>query len=309
MGADDFHEQVSSLIELDEDALLVRLADEVVLGVGPLDPDRKRAVARAWMDAQRERLRLTICRDPRIQALRETASDERIELAAAVADLVATVTGKLPAATVATLVVKAAEHGAEALVRYRLEHLAREVLPAARSCGVDRPVEIHVRPLRSRLHAALTLPAGDGALIVIDDAVHDLTMSFARWLTACWAPPHVTPGVARPPVALYDAVRVVRAELGAVRWNGALWQPVVPTLPDESRMFAAMLGELAMKFVLAHEIGHIALGHLDRGEHDDAGNRARELQADAYAARVFAGGCAVCGGVQVVRPRRRRGWA
>jgi len=107
MSADSFHGQVAALIDLDRDALLVRLADEVALGVGPLDADRKRSIARAWMDAQRERLRLAICGDPGIEALRETASDGRIELSAAVADLVASVTDALPAATVAVLLVRA----------------------------------------------------------------------------------------------------------------------------------------------------------------------------------------------------------
>lgn len=107
MSADDFHGQVAALIDLDRDALLARLAEEVALGVSPLDPDRKRSIARAWMDAQRERLRLMICRDPGVTALRETATDARIELAAAVADLVASVTGKMPAATVAVLLVRA----------------------------------------------------------------------------------------------------------------------------------------------------------------------------------------------------------
>jgi hypothetical protein len=106
MAADDFREQVASLVGLDEDALLVRLADEVVLGVGPLDPDRKRMIARAWVDAQRERLRSAICANPRIRQLHETASEDILELAAAVADLVASITGNLPAATLAVLLVR-----------------------------------------------------------------------------------------------------------------------------------------------------------------------------------------------------------
>jgi len=132
------------------------------------------------------------------------------------------------------------------------------------------------------------MPAGADAVIVVDDAVHDLTMSVARWITASWASPsEPSPRAAPPAVELYDAVRVVRAELGSVRWNGALWQPVIVALPDESRWFAAMLGELALKFVLAHEIGHIALGHLDRDHHDGPGGFAREQEADAFAARVL----------------------
>ena len=94
------------MIDLDEATLLARLADDVALGVGPLDPDRKRLVARAWIEAQRERLRAVICEDPQIRLLRESTSDDRVALAAAVADLVASLTGNLAAATVAVLMVR-----------------------------------------------------------------------------------------------------------------------------------------------------------------------------------------------------------
>lgn len=180
-----------------------------------------------------------------------------------------------------------AEQAAEGVVRHRLELMVEEVLPAVRRCGGGSDGSLHIRPLRSRLYAALTLPAGEDAVIVVDDAVHDLTMSVARWITASWASPSEPPNEAPPAVELYDAVRVVRTELGSVRWNGALWQPVVVEFSDESRWFAAMLGELALKFVLAHEIGHIALGHLDRDRHDGTDALVREQQADAFATRVL----------------------
>jgi hypothetical protein len=106
MSIDEYREEISALVDLDEDALLVRLAGEVVLGVGPLDPNRKRSIARSWMEAQRDRLRSAVCGSAQIEVLRQSASDERIETAAAVADLVAAVTGKLPAATVAMLLVR-----------------------------------------------------------------------------------------------------------------------------------------------------------------------------------------------------------
>lgn len=106
MGSEDYRGQVASLIDLEENALLLRLADEVALGLGPLDPDRKRSIARAWFGAQRERLRVVICADPQIRALRESTSGDRVALAAALADLVATLTGNLGAATVAVLIVR-----------------------------------------------------------------------------------------------------------------------------------------------------------------------------------------------------------
>lgn len=105
MSADEFRDQVASLSRLDEDELLVMLADAVVLGVGPLDPDRKRSLGRAWMDAQLDRLREVVCGEAGA-ALRDVALSDEIEAAAGVADLVAAVTGKLPAATVAMLLVR-----------------------------------------------------------------------------------------------------------------------------------------------------------------------------------------------------------
>jgi hypothetical protein len=106
MTTDGYRAAVEPLLNLSEADLLVRLADDVALGVGPLDPDRKRSIARAWLDAQREALRDAVCGNARIRLLRETAADDSVELAAAVADLVAGVSGKLPAATVAVLMLK-----------------------------------------------------------------------------------------------------------------------------------------------------------------------------------------------------------
>jgi hypothetical protein len=105
MSASEFRDRVAALVDVDEDTLLVMLADAVVLGVGPLDPERKRSLGRAWLDAQRDRLREVVC-GKRGAAFREVASSDAIAAAAGVADLVATVTGKLPAATVATLLVR-----------------------------------------------------------------------------------------------------------------------------------------------------------------------------------------------------------
>jgi len=44
---------------------------------------------------------------------------------------------------------------------------------------------------------------------------------------------------------------------------------------------------LMLLFTVAHELGHIALGHLDRPAADDAENRQRELEADGYAADIL----------------------
>lgn len=105
MTATPSHDDLRCLFELHDDALLVQLADEVAAGVGPLDPDRKRRIAKAWLDAQENRLRDAVCDDPRVQAAR-AADSEGLLVAAAIADLVAPLIGGPPAATVAVLLVR-----------------------------------------------------------------------------------------------------------------------------------------------------------------------------------------------------------
>ncbi|MTD47337.1 hypothetical protein GKE82_24330 [Conexibacter sp. W3-3-2] len=98
------HDDLQRLLDLDDDLLLVQLADDVAAGVGPLDPDRKRRIAKAWLDAQEDRLRDAVCSDPRVSAAR--ADGEALLIAAAIADLVAPLFGGPPAATVAVLLVR-----------------------------------------------------------------------------------------------------------------------------------------------------------------------------------------------------------
>lgn len=95
-----------ALLDYDEDELLLLLGEQVLLAAGSLDDDRRRAVARAWLDAQRDRFRTQICADPWITQLRAVADGDAAETAAAIADLIAGLLGKVPAATVATLLVK-----------------------------------------------------------------------------------------------------------------------------------------------------------------------------------------------------------
>jgi hypothetical protein len=94
------------LLSLDEDALLERLAEEVIVAAGPLDRERKRQLARVWLDAQRTRLREAVCGHAIAQDIASRKDDDLVDSLAALADLVASVTGKLPAATVAVLLVR-----------------------------------------------------------------------------------------------------------------------------------------------------------------------------------------------------------
>jgi hypothetical protein len=171
---------------------------------------------------------------------------------------------------------------AERYSRHRLEQLLGELL-VADDTPQQAPRRLHVRPLRSRLHAALTVPVtARDALVLVDDAVHDLTHSVTRWMVACWAPPTTRAPVGEPAVPLADAVRIVRAELGAIRWNGALWQPFTCVLDDDSRGLAAVIGNFALQFVIAHELGHVRRGHLAVARTEEI-----ELEADAFAARTL----------------------
>jgi hypothetical protein len=106
MPSQQEQDRIRELLALDEDELLVDLADKVVIGVGPLDPARKRTVARAWLEAQVDRLRDAICSDPGVQALRKNDQRDLLDLAVAVTDLVAGIVGAVPAATVSVLLVR-----------------------------------------------------------------------------------------------------------------------------------------------------------------------------------------------------------
>jgi hypothetical protein len=99
------HDRLRRLLDLEDDALLVQLADDVAAGVGPLDPERKRGIARAWLDAQEDRLRDVVCNDPRVRQARAGQGDDLLT-AAAIADLMSPLIGVPPAATVAVLLVR-----------------------------------------------------------------------------------------------------------------------------------------------------------------------------------------------------------
>jgi hypothetical protein len=106
MPLEDDQDRLRQLLALDEDELLVDLADMIALGVGPLDPSRKRSIGRAWLEAQTDRLREAICNDPRVQAVRNDEHADVVDLAAAVTDLVATIVGGVPAAVVSVILVR-----------------------------------------------------------------------------------------------------------------------------------------------------------------------------------------------------------
>jgi hypothetical protein len=178
---------------------------------------------------------------------------------------------------------------AEQVVSHRLERLITGLILSLDDEFTGAVGAIHIRPLRSALHAAFTLPLGNGGLIVIDDATYDLTHSAAMLMMASWGRGDPTsPDGTPPPLPFNDAVRVLRAEIGSMRWNGALWQPVQVVLSEAGRGTAAVLSDWAVCFIIAHEIGHLALGHFDRNsEASYVRTRLEEHAADVFAARAL----------------------
>jgi len=182
----------------------------------------------------------------------------------------------------------AAEDLAEHVARGRLDLYLREVVPFL-DLGNLRLDDIHVRPMRSGLHAAFTLPLASGGLIVVDDAVHDLTHSASTLMMAGWGPaPEDAPTGGARSLPFFDCVRLLRLQLGALRWTGEVWQPVDVRLPEHDRGTAAVLSTWAVQFVLAHEVGHLALGHVPSGDSTLPRRTATEEHAaDAFAARAL----------------------
>jgi Zn-dependent peptidase ImmA (M78 family) len=185
------------------------------------------------------------------------------------------------------------EQAAEEMIQTRLEDWLEDLLPALKSVAgrTGEGLEIRVRPLRSGLHAAFTLNLPGGALIVVDDATHDLTYSLIRLMLGTWAEPR---GAGDPEgehrgavVRMPEAVRVARAELGSARWNGSLWQPVRVELHEGSWRLASLVANLASQFILAHEVGHAIL-HRDQPSDPAAAPSAHAGDEREHAADVFA---------------------
>jgi len=93
-----------ALLARDDDSLLELLAEQTVLAANRLDQETKRKLGQAWLDAQLARLRELVCGDPVVE--RDRGADDLVDTLAAVTDLVASVAGRLPAATVAVLLTR-----------------------------------------------------------------------------------------------------------------------------------------------------------------------------------------------------------
>ncbi|PPK65568.1 peptidase M48-like protein [Actinokineospora auranticolor] len=155
-----------------------------------------------------------------------------------------------------------------------------------------------VRTLDLRSADAFATSAGDEHLIVVNSTFHDVVYNFAK-LAAIGSDPRPADGVADPTWrrgpsgARYDVIgRLLRLMLGLLRWNGEFTLAVRVSCPLDLTRAAAQLTEFIQASVLAHEAGHIALGHLrtsTRGLHV-GGHEAPLVDLDhtlEYAADVY----------------------
>lgn len=95
-----------------EDELLLSLAEQLVASgqirlSGPQDDDSKRSRARRWLDAYLANLRLSICADPRVVTyLKDENTQNQVEIAAVLIDILSSFTVNVPVGTLAVLLVK-----------------------------------------------------------------------------------------------------------------------------------------------------------------------------------------------------------
>lgn len=101
------------LLALDEEQLLAQLGALQLgetLGVRPSDFGRYIRVGRLWLDSNLDDLRLTICEDSKIKALRARLDSDAATEVATIADILLSMLGRVPATIVAVIVVKRGLH-------------------------------------------------------------------------------------------------------------------------------------------------------------------------------------------------------
>lgn len=168
--------------------------------------------------------------------------------------------------------------------------------------GAVSPDSITVRELRTRRLEASTLAADDGALILVDSALHDLVILHTSLILASSAVPFETIGGIPVPGPVLDvavAVRAASSVHGHIRLSGSLGASFGIALPLPLDNLEHRVIEIVERFVLAHEYAHSYLGHLD----GEVGRRrlnfgpveleallpdwSRELEADSFAAKLL----------------------
>jgi len=95
-----------TVLEMSIEELYAQIGETLIPGAGVLPDKAQRAAraGRAWLDMRSSELRSLVC--PRVEVLIDEAHDDDATLAAAVADLIASATGQIPAFTAAVLMVR-----------------------------------------------------------------------------------------------------------------------------------------------------------------------------------------------------------
>lgn len=169
--------------------------------------------------------------------------------------------------------------------------------------GAVLPDGVLVRALRTRRMEASTLPSENGALILVDAALHDLAMLHVSLILSSCVIPYESIGglpVPEPFLDLGTAVRAARSVHGHIRWTGDLGMAFGVALPQPLDNLEQALIERIELFVLAHEYGHSYLGHLSQrssGVHPAhfgpvavdllAVDHRREVEADRFATELL----------------------
>lgn len=123
-----------------------------------------------------------------------------------------------------------------------------------------------VQELRTRRLEASSLVASDGPLVLLDSAVHDISLlHISLVLSSCELPISSVDGLAVPAPALEPrrAARLARANHGYLRAVEKVGLIFGFRLPEPLLTVSFEIVEVIEAFILAHEYGHVVLGHLD----------------------------------------------
>lgn len=156
----------------------------------------------------------------------------------------------------------------------------------------DKRGDISIRTLRTRTAVALTTLTDDGALITVDDALHDLLYNNLKLGLSAWelvdTGPRATPEphVLSEPIEL--AARLARIPQGHLRWFGELWLPVRVDLSAPATDMAFLCIEAAERFLLAHEFAHVRLGHLNPAAVNEEDAPTSGIELNEHLADIFA---------------------
>lgn len=153
------------------------------------------------------------------------------------------------------------------------------------------PSAITVATLHTSTSVVFCTPTRDGALVVVDDTSLGLINLCIRLAVST-----SVLEVGNKAADRETAARVARFSFGYLRWTGSTWVPIDPVLPEMNFQVAVMAMAAATNFILAHEAGHVALGHLKQDHRRlafgpvvdvvDCGGNAQEHEADLFAAKA-----------------------